>query len=356
MSSISVVIPCYNYGHFLHEAVHSVLVDQPGVDVRVLIIDDASTDGSADVANEISRTDPRIAVVEHPRNMGNIATFNEGLIEWADGDYCLMLSADDRVTPGALPRAVNLLDAHPNVGFVYGSAVWFQDGEDTPRPRIRVRGWSIWPGQTWLRHRYRQAENPITCPTVVVRTSLQHLVGGYDPSMPHAADMEMFMRLAAHADVGFVRGADQAFYRCHGSSMSKAVSPLADLRNRREVLDQVLSRYGGAWDEHDRWSDAARHQLARESLWAAGRARALGGRSKGSSLARRLIGAGSAQEFDEAAELLSFASDCWPEVKRMPLYCRLHSSEHLGIHELLFMLDAKGRWWLRRRRWKYFGS
>jgi len=50
MSSVSVVIPCYNYGHFLEEAVTSVLDDQEGVDVRVLIIDDASSDDSADVA------------------------------------------------------------------------------------------------------------------------------------------------------------------------------------------------------------------------------------------------------------------------------------------------------------------
>jgi glycosyltransferase involved in cell wall biosynthesis len=50
VSSVSVVIPCYNYGHFLAEAVRSVLDDQEGVDVRVLIIDDASPDGSAEVA------------------------------------------------------------------------------------------------------------------------------------------------------------------------------------------------------------------------------------------------------------------------------------------------------------------
>ena len=53
MSSVSVVIPCYRYGHFLRQAVSSVLDDQPGLDVRVLIIDDASPDDSAEVAQKI---------------------------------------------------------------------------------------------------------------------------------------------------------------------------------------------------------------------------------------------------------------------------------------------------------------
>src|SRR5487761_1262752 len=164
MSSVSVVIPCYNYGHFLEDAVTSVLDDQPGVDVRVLIIDDASPDGSAEVARKIAAREPRVEVTVHAANKGNIATFNEGLLKWADGDYCLLLSADDRVTPGALRRARVLLDAHPNVGFVYGRALWCKDGAPLPTVRTRVRGWSVWPGQWWLERRFRDAENPITAP------------------------------------------------------------------------------------------------------------------------------------------------------------------------------------------------
>src|ERR1035437_10076075 len=80
MSSVSVVIPCYNYGHFLLDAVNSAL-DQADVDVRVLIIDDASPDGSAQVARQIAGSDPRVEVVVHQVNRGNLATYNEGLLE-----------------------------------------------------------------------------------------------------------------------------------------------------------------------------------------------------------------------------------------------------------------------------------
>ena len=270
MSSVSVVIPCYKYGHFLEEAVTSVLDDQEGVDVRVLIIDDASPDDSAEMARKIAARDPRVEVIVHASNKGNIATFNEGLLEWADGDYCVLMSADDRLTPGALRRARDLLDAHPGVGFVYGHPLWIMDGAPLPTARTRVRGWSVWPGRWWLERRFRDAENPITSPEVIVRTSLQKRVGGYDARLPHAADMEMWMRLAANADVGFVRGVDQAYYRLHEQNMRKAYNALMDLRGRRLVFQTVLERYGDRWPEARRLSDLVRHALGREALWAAG--------------------------------------------------------------------------------------
>src|SRR5215472_4824801 len=252
MSSVSVVIPCYKYGHFLEEAVASALDDQEGVEVRVLIIDDASPDDSAEVARKIAARDPRVELIVHEVNKGNIATFNEGLLEWADGDYCTLVSADDRLTPGALRRARDLLDAHPSAGFVYGRAVWVTDGAPLPSARTSVRGWSVWPGEWWLERRYRQGENPITSPEVVVRTSLQKRVGGYDARLPHAADLQIWMRLAANADVGFLRGVDQAYYRLHEQNMRRSYDALMDLRQRRLAFETVLGSYGASMRDERR--------------------------------------------------------------------------------------------------------
>ena len=99
----------------------SALAEQPGVDVRVLVIDDASTDDSAQAAKQIAADDPRVDVLAHPVNKGHLATYNEGLLDWANGDYAVLLSADDLLTPGALTRACALLDAHPEVGFPTGT-------------------------------------------------------------------------------------------------------------------------------------------------------------------------------------------------------------------------------------------
>src|SRR6516165_1169262 len=229
MSSVSVVIPCYNYGHYLRDAVASVLSGQEGVDVRVLLIDDASTDDSAEVAQKIAADDDRVEVIIHSVNRKNLATYNEGLLEWADGDYSVLLDADDRLTPGALRRAADLMDANPSVGFVYGHPLHFREGVPLPQARTSVQGWTIWPGHWWVERRFRAAVNCITTPEVMVLTSVQKQVGGYDLRLPHAGDLEMWMRLAAHSDVGYVRGVDQALYRMHDSNMTKDRTLLVDL-------------------------------------------------------------------------------------------------------------------------------
>ena len=92
MASVSVVVLCYNYSLLLGDAITSVLDDQRGVDVRVLIIDDASSDGGAEAARKIAARDSRVEVTVHATNQGHIATYNEGLLEWADGDYCVFFS------------------------------------------------------------------------------------------------------------------------------------------------------------------------------------------------------------------------------------------------------------------------
>ena len=338
MTSVSVVIPCYNYGHFLEEAVSSVLDDQAGVDVRALIIDDASPDDSADVARKIAARDPRVDVAVHTSNKGHIATYNEGLLEWADGDYCVLMSADDRLTPGALRRARDLLDDRAGVGFVYGRAVWVTHGTPPPTARTRVRGWSVWPGQWWLERLFRQGENPITSPEVVMRTSLLRRVGAFDARLPHAADMELWMRLAANAGVGFVRGVDQAYYRVHQENMRKGYSALADLRERRSVFEMVLDRDGDRLPGAQGLSDIVHDKLAREALWAAGRAYGWG-----------------RTEQAYVDELLAFAVECSPEVSSQPLYRTLQSRKLIGPRGMYYLVDQKGRWWLRRRSWKYRG-
>lgn len=354
MTSVSVVIPCYNYGHFLKDAVASVLDNQNGVDVRVLIIDDASPDGSADVAREIATCEPRIDVVVHAKNRGNIATFNEGLLEWADGDYTVLMSADDRLTPGALQRATRLLDSNRRVGFVYGHAMWTVEGAREAQARTSLRGWSIWPGHRWLEHRFRQAENPIISPELVVRTSLQKRVGGYDSTLPRAADMEMYMRLAANGDVGFLRGVDQAYYRVHGKNMSEAVSPLMDLQQRRDVFEVVLERYGDKLHEVDYLSEVVHRVLGREALWAAARAYDRGPIRR-TELARRLLGVAADEREEDITDLLTFALGCWPEIVKSPLYRTLEMRGGMGAGAIQYMLAHKAKWWLRRRAWKHRG-
>jgi len=84
MSSVDLVVPCYRYGHFLRECVESALA-QAGTDIRVLIIDDASPDNTAEIATDLSKESSRVTFVRHVTNKGHIATYKtEGdLVEFS---------------------------------------------------------------------------------------------------------------------------------------------------------------------------------------------------------------------------------------------------------------------------------
>jgi hypothetical protein len=95
-------------------------------------------------------------------------------------------------------------------------------------------------------------------------------------------------------------------------------------------------------------------QLAKEALWAGAQVR--GYPSLGSPrVTRKLLAVGNAQPTTEGSDLLAFAVDCWPGVVHLPAYRALKHDRPLGPRELAYMLDQKGRWWLRRRSWKHFG-
>lgn len=347
MARVSVVIPCYKYGHFLRNCVRSVLEDQPGVDVRVLIIDDASPDDSAQVAQQLAAQDKRIEVRVHETNKRHIATYNEGLLEWADGDYVALLSADDLLTPGALTRAVGLMETNRNVGFVYGHPVHFTHPGPPPAARTKLLGTTVWNGHWWLERRFREGHGCITSPEVVVRTSLQRKVGGYDPALPHAGDIEMWMRLAAHADVGYLRGVDQACYRLHGNNMSAVdfSGQLDDLRQRLAAYDAVLAKCADQLPQRERLANLVHRKLARDALRRAARA-----------YDRGRTGVVPVEE------LVTFAADIWPDWRKLPEYRGLRVRRQIGKRTMPYLqplvLSAvanKGKEWLWWRSWKRRG-
>ena len=345
MSTVSVIVPCYKYGHYLEESVGSALHGQDGVDVRVLIIDDASPDDSAEAARALAARDPRVQVLVHPRNRGHIATYNEGLLEWAEGDYCALLSADDRLTPGALSRAAALLDAHPEVGFCYGHPLRFQHGGPLPEARTAGRGWTVWDGQWWLRRHFERGHGCITSPEVVVRTKLQRQVGGYDPGLPHSGDIEMWMRLAAHADVGYLRGVDQAFYRVHGANMSTTDfgGQLDDLRQRKAAFEAVLVGCGESIAHREELDALVHRKLARQALRRAARAYDRGRTGQ-----------------VPVDELVAFAAECWPGWAQLPEGRGLALRRRIGPRAMPYLqplvLSAVGHrvrermWWRTWRR------
>jgi glycosyltransferase involved in cell wall biosynthesis len=272
MNCVDVVVPCYRYGHFLKQCVESVL-DQRGIDVRVLIIDDCSTDNSSEVALDLCARHERVSIRRHTVNKGHIATYNEG-IEWVSSPYYLLLSADDYLLPGALFRSATFLDLHPEVGLAFGQQIALNEGDTLEYVNAENMpfDWTVTGGLAFIKA--SGARNCVPTPTAVVRTELQKRIGGYRPDLPHSGDMEMWLRLAAHADVA-VSQACHAVYRRHTSNMSLTYTAqhwLPDVQQRKAAIDQLLQFDSISRDEATLLHRSALRRLALESISFASRA------------------------------------------------------------------------------------
>jgi GT2 family glycosyltransferase len=237
MAKIDIVVPCYNYGRFLKACVTSVL-GQSVRDLRVLIIDDASSDDSVCVAHRLAQADTRVSVISHSRNKGHIDTYNEG-IEWASADYFLLLSADDLLVPGALERAARIMDAHPDIVLTHGNCIAWYD--ELPVPQIDSQRYYTWARQELIDEMCKTAKNFVSTPTAITRTCTQKAIGGYRATLPHSGDMEMWLRFAARGAVARINAA-QAIYRKHSSAMSNfyAVEILRDYRQCKAAFDSFF--------------------------------------------------------------------------------------------------------------------
>jgi glycosyltransferase involved in cell wall biosynthesis len=325
LARIDVIIPCYNYGRFLDPCVNSVL-GQAGVDVRVLVIDDASPDNTAELAAALARENPRVTVIRHTTNKGHINTYNEG-IEWASADYMLLLSADDYLLPGALARATNLMDAHPEVGFTFGNVIELDDaGNETPTKSViqAINGSDIriLAGRELIELTGAQGNQVTTC-TAVVRTELQKHLGGYRAELPHAGDVEMWLRFAAHASVGFIF-AYQGVYRRHGASMSTAYYLASDgceiykKNGRLGHIEQLKSAFD-CFTEHCREFMPRSEHLCRRLY-----------RRLSETAVSHASAAFNDGEMEESRKLSDFALAVCPDIKDSSAWLKLTCKRWMG--------------------------
>ncbi len=110
---VTIVIPSYNYARFLPESIGSAAA-QTIRDTEILVLDNASTDGTEDVVRAFAARDGRVRYVRNETNIGAIANFNRG-IALAAGEYVKILCADDRLEPSCLERTLLPLEQDPAI-------------------------------------------------------------------------------------------------------------------------------------------------------------------------------------------------------------------------------------------------
>ena len=124
---VSVIIPAYNTGQYIHQAISSVL-SQTLTNIEVIVVDDCSTDSTVDVVRSFA--DPRVKLLSNQQNLGVGATRNRAL-KSAIGEWVAVLDSDDWYAPPRLERLVQVAE-EKNADFIADNLYLIEDGESAP--------------------------------------------------------------------------------------------------------------------------------------------------------------------------------------------------------------------------------
>ena len=247
---VSVVMIFLDAARFMEESIESVLAQTFGR-WELLLVDDGSTDGSTEIARRYAERHPgRIRYLEHDghQNRGMSASRNRG-IRHARGEYIALLDADDVYLPEKLEHQVGLLEAHPDVGMVYGvTEYWYSwtgapDDAGRDRPRKRgVRPGNLLPPGALLRPLIRDvARTPCTC-GVVMRKSAVTAAGGFETRFKGMfEDQVFFLKMCLHSRV-LIDGRCLDRYRQHPDSCC-STEAAAGRWERESELSEARHRF-----------------------------------------------------------------------------------------------------------------
>lgn len=183
---ISVVMPVYNCGQFLKEALASLLI-QTYDDFEIIAINDGSNDDSLDILKKFALLDSRIRIIDQ-KNTGIVKVLNRG-IEQARGDYIARMDSDDVSFPNRFSDQVKILDARPEVILVAGDFEVINHSSEFLYREL------VLPENEALK-RALYLRNPIAHGSTMFRKSTVKKAGGYRDLFGPTEDVDLWMRLS----------------------------------------------------------------------------------------------------------------------------------------------------------------
>lgn len=219
MPRLAVAMPAHNRARFIGRAMGSVL-RQTGVDLELIVVDDGSTDGTADVVRAFD--DPRVTLLGNPRRRGIGFCHNRALAA-SESPYVTHLDSDDFLLPGALETMLAYVEERPDVGQAFCNFyVVDEEGRITPsearRQRQVLRRTRPQPdiGRSLIVH------GMVASGVRTYRREVFDHVGRFNEDLRYAVDYDMAVRIAEHYELGLV----PAFLSCqrvHGGNTSESL-------------------------------------------------------------------------------------------------------------------------------------
>lgn len=235
---VSVIVPCYNQAEFLEECLESIRA-QTYLNWECIILDDGSTDGSADIANTFCRNDSRFSY--HAQTNQGASAARNAAIRFSKGPYILPLDGDDKIGPLYIEEAVNALTNNPRAKIVYCKAMIFG---------LKSAPWKLPEFSLPVLLR----ENVIFCSGLFRRTDYMK-TSGYNTNMNHGLeDWDFWLSmLEAGGEVVRLPGV-HFYYRIRANSRNFSM----DDGNYRQMLRQIYKNHQSLFD---------RYQIDPEKEW-----------------------------------------------------------------------------------------
>ena len=189
---VTILMPAYNAGRFLGEAIQSVL-DQSFRGWELWVLDDGSTDDTRAVGERFRKQDARILVFPNQENLGRTRTLNRALAR-VETEFCARHDADDRSHVDRLSKQVALLRDRPEVGLCSSFMRMMDEGGR------ELRVWEYPTGSAELRQAMLQ-QNCICHGAVIFRTERCREVGGYRELFRYAEDYDLWLRMMERTDL-----------------------------------------------------------------------------------------------------------------------------------------------------------
>jgi len=184
-TTVSVVMPAYNASQYLHGTIESVLA-QTFKNFELLVIDDGSTDTTAEIAHYYSQQDSRVKLFSQT-NQGVSVARNIG-IQIAQGEFIALLDSDDQWLPEKLAVHVKHLTSHPELGISFGRVEFMNSEGNSTGQFSNSQLTNLTPVHLYY-------ENPLITPSnVVIRRAVFEQIGGFDPNLKGTEDAELFLR------------------------------------------------------------------------------------------------------------------------------------------------------------------
>ncbi|MDB5054928.1 MAG: hypothetical protein JWM44_2978 [Bacilli bacterium] len=188
--SVSVIVPNLNQGHFLEQAIQSIIY-QPDLDIRIALMDAGSTDQSLSI---IKKYEHHLTYWRSYPDGGQAAAINEGVQKLQSADYICWLNADDVFVENGLTKMVDFLEQNKHYVTAYAKA-YITDSDNNILSHYPTEEFSI----------KRLSSHCIICqPATLIRTSAWNNINGVDASFYMCMDYDLWWRLLTQGQIGYL--------------------------------------------------------------------------------------------------------------------------------------------------------